>query len=243
MGRCSRLGRGCHWDQEGPRVWLQGDTSARPGSLWPRRGLRARFGSSLTNKGWVFSSGQHVFYQDHSRLSPSSLMAEFGFCGSPSTLLKSQGISSSGVWTTSPCHHEKHNEPSALAISSTFPSRSTNSMFQRSWLCILQSWWILWELGPNVQEATTRAMVMVHFHISCPHHTSSQFSPSFATAEPPQRGNFQASSRNHQNLLGLLFINGSWDCSPRAGQCRCTRSCLSKPEKSPVAFPKKIRQS
>lgn len=163
-------------------------------------------------------------------------MDEFGFCGSRSTLLKSQGTGSSGVWTNSPCHREKHNELSALAISSMFPSRSTNSVFQRSWLCILQSWWTSWQLGPNVQEATTRAKVTVHFHISCPHHTSPQFSPSFATAEPPEWGHFQASSRKQQNLL--LTINGWCDCPPCAGQCRHRSSCLSMPEKSPVAFPK-----
>lgn len=164
-------------------------------------------------------------------------MDEFGFCGSRSTLLKSQGTSSSGAWTTSPRHHEKHNEPPALAISSMFPSRSTNSTFQRSWLCVLQSWWILWQSGPNVPEATTRAKVTVHFH-TCPHHTSSHFSPSFAAAEPPEWGHLQASSRNQQNLLGLLTINGSCDCPPCAGQCRRSCSCLSMPEKSPVAFPK-----
>lgn len=170
-------------------------------------------------------------------------MDQFGFRGSRSTPLKSQGTGNSGVWTTSPRHHEKHKEPPALAVSSMFPSRSTNPMFQRSWLCILQSWWISWQSGPNVQEATTRARVMVHFHFSCPHHTSSHFSPSFATAQPPQWGHFQASCRNQQNLLRLSTINGSCHCPPCAGQCHRSCSCLSMPEKSPVAFPPKKKQS
>lgn len=59
--RCSGPSCGCCWGQKDPRVRLQWDTSTRPGGLWPRRGLRAGFGLSLTSKGWVFPLSSMCF--------------------------------------------------------------------------------------------------------------------------------------------------------------------------------------
>lgn len=67
------------------------------------------------------------------------------------------------------------------------------------------------DLGPNIQVETAQAMVTVYFHISSTHHISYQFSPSFASAEPPEWRHFQACSRNHhhQKSLALVTINVS----------------------------------
>lgn len=66
-----------------------------------------------------------------------------------------------------------------------------------------------------VKAGSIWSMDMAHFHIFCPHETSHWFSPSFASAELPEQGRFQASSRictdfsDHQQLLRLTFPSWS----------------------------------